>query len=259
MANFSGGNITLKPGGYPITCNMSGNISVSGNGGSRTISCRVNINIPNLASSGGNIRIVTNKGTFGYYGANFPNNSLRYLDFSESFTDFDSGNVHITRVDFYFNSDGGAVYSWGVNERVYYDAVRPSKGTVSIQSLGAESVTIYFNGFTPQGSATITKYQISTNDSTWSDIGSSTTYTINGLTEITKYTIYIRCVDSNGIASESVPITFTTLEGQLKAYVVFNKNAEKYRFYNVNNNSIFKIKDGYVVQSRKLEPLSKLN
>lgn len=86
----------------------------------------------------------------------------------------------------------------------------PTVGNPSAGSITYNSAKISLASSTPGAGASISYYQISSNNSSWSTV--SFPYTLSSLSPNTKYTRYVRCVDNYGTASASKSVTFTTLK-----------------------------------------------
>lgn len=103
------------------------------------------------------------------------------------------------------------VYSSGVAVGVTTNKpAAPTKGTLSVASKTYNSITYSLSGFGFGSGATWGAYQWSTNNSSWTSIGSSTSFTRTGLSPNTSYTTYARLVDNYGSASASASVATTT-------------------------------------------------
>ena len=86
----------------------------------------------------------------------------------------------------------------------------PTVGNPSAGSITYNSAKISLASSTPGAGASISYYQISSNNSSWTTV--SFPYTLSGLSPNTSYTRYVRCVDNYGTASASKSVSFTTLK-----------------------------------------------
>lgn len=85
----------------------------------------------------------------------------------------------------------------------------PTAGTVTAGSITYKSAKLTFSGFNASTGATISKYQYSTNKSTWKDT-TATSVTLSSLSPNTSYTYYVRVVDNYSQTSATVSVKFTT-------------------------------------------------
>lgn len=107
--------------------------------------------------------------------------------------------------------DWNQVYSSGTTVSVTTNKpAAPTKGTVSVSSKTYNSITYKISGFAFGPGGTWGAYQWSSNNSSWTSIGSSTTFTRSGLSPNTSYTTYVRLVDNYGSASASASVAATT-------------------------------------------------
>ena len=86
----------------------------------------------------------------------------------------------------------------------------PTAGKVSVSSKTHKTLVCAISGFSFGDGATWGKYQYSLDNSSWKDIGTSTSFTISGLSPNTSYKVYVRLVDNYGTASSSVSTSGTT-------------------------------------------------
>ncbi len=84
----------------------------------------------------------------------------------------------------------------------------PIVGMPTVENITYNSARILLGTSTAGSGASISKYQISTNNVDWTDV--TYPYTVSGLNPNTSYTRYVRCVDNYGTASASENVTFTT-------------------------------------------------
>jgi hypothetical protein len=77
----------------------------------------------------------------------------------------------------------------------------PVAPTISNVSSGNQQLTVSFSA--PQGTDANASYEYSLNGSTWSSAGTSSPYSITGLTNDTTYTVYVRTVTTAGDRSSS--------------------------------------------------------
>ena len=107
--------------------------------------------------------------------------------------------------------DWNQVYSSGATVSVTTNKpAAPTKGTISVSSKTYNSITYKISGFDFGAGGTWGAYQWSSNNSSWTSIGSSTTFTRSGLSPNTSYTTYVRLVDNYGSASASASVAATT-------------------------------------------------
>ena len=87
----------------------------------------------------------------------------------------------------------------------------PQGLSISEDSKGGTYVNVTAS-ITSSGSSAFSKYQWSTDNSTWTDDATSPV-NVTGLTKATAYTIYIRAVNAEGLFSDTKTLSVTTLSG----------------------------------------------
>lgn len=89
----------------------------------------------------------------------------------------------------------------------------PTIGAPSVSELSYNYAKISIATSTPGAGGSISSYQISSNNSTWTTVAFP--YNVTGLSPNTAYTRYVRCIDNYGTPSASKSVTFkTTLPGE---------------------------------------------
>lgn len=89
----------------------------------------------------------------------------------------------------------------------------PTVGTVTASEIKLNSAKISWSGFTVDSASGLARYDLTTNGgSSYTSMGTNTSYTVTGLTHSTTYTnkIGIRVVDNNSQASSVKYVNFTT-------------------------------------------------
>lgn len=80
-------------------------------------------------------------------------------------------------------------------------------GSITVGTKTSGSISISYPA--ASDNVAVTGYEVSTNGSTWSDNGTSLSYTFLGLSALTSYTLYVRAYDAAGNRA-ATPLTVTT-------------------------------------------------
>lgn len=83
-------------------------------------------------------------------------------------------------------------------------------GTITVSNITYNGAKFSWSGFTLGSGASLSKYQYSWNNSTWTDYGSNTSLTASNKNPNTSYTLYVRAIDNYGTASAVASKSFTT-------------------------------------------------
>ena len=179
-----------------------------------SVSDASNINI-SVSSTNNSATISLSGGTpadgasIAYYRISFGGGGYYQVSNPVTFTDLSPGTTYYFRVDF-IDSYGNIASGSTAGSVTTKNSSAPTKGRVSVSNITYNGAKFTWSGFSLGVGATLSKYQYSWNNSSWTDCGTNTSITITDRSPNTSYTFYVRLVDNYGQASDSATVSFTT-------------------------------------------------
>lgn len=183
----------------PSAGNASNNISINVSS--------LTYNSVTLSFSGGSAGA---GGSISYYRLNFNGQGYKRVSNPVTFNGLSPNTTYNFSVDFVDNY--GTVASGSTTGSI--TTKKPSSGsagTVSVSGIQAFQATVSWDGFKAGAGGSLSRYEYSVNDGSWTSNGTSKSKTITGLSAYTSYTVRIRLVDNYGTASSEASVSFRTL------------------------------------------------
>ena len=121
---------------------------------------------------------------------------------------------------------------------------KPNVGGIGCEEITPNGGSFYWYGFSVNDGATIDHYEYSLDNSKWTNVGTKTSLTLDGLSPQISYVLYVRIVDNYGTSSDSATFSFTTLSDQFK--IAYNSDTYENELLTMDGNTISAI-DGNIL------------